>query len=418
MRIRVSKKVQIILFLIFYVSILFIWSYKQPFNSSPDEKMRFVMPKYIYDNRSLPRADDPTIVDEKYGHSYAGRPVLSYLISVICMDVASIFDTSEWTLLMAARFGSILCGLGFAIVCFLISDELFEEERNKWGFSIITCLWPQCAFMFTYVNCDALALFSVALIILFWLKGIKNDWDIKACAGIGIAIGIGMQSYYNMYGYVLISVLIFFWNQIKKNEKTNWKKVLSHGFLIAGIVILFAGWFFVRNAILYNGDFLGNRITLEMGNKYGVYGATPADQSYNAMNRFKTLSGIVMWIILTAKSFIGCFGYMSISLKWWMYAFYGSEILLCFVFALIKNKEHKNKMFSRCLVFASIITLLLDIYYNTLDYQPQGRYLLPALIPVTLLLTKGLKKLPRWIGSVCVVISIIFFLLIPVIYYP
>lgn len=416
MHVTYSKKTFVAAFLLLYMVILLFWSLSQSFDSSPDEKMRYVMPKYIYDNGTLPRADDPTIVDEKYGHSYAGRPVLSYLISVVCMDVVSVFDSSEWALLMAARFGSVLCGIGFAITCFLIADEMFEEERLKWAFVLMTCLWPQCAFMFTYVNCDALALFSVALIILFWIKGLKEKWSIRSCVGLGIAIGIGMQSYYNMYGFVLVSVILYFWSQINKNKKTDWKKILGHGLIIAGIVLALAGWFFVRNAILYDGDFLGNRITLEMGNKYGAYGATPSDQSYNAINRFKTVDGCVNWVLLSAKSFIGCFGYMSISLKWWMYAIYIIEIVVCLGAWILNEKEYKDNKLAISLLIASLITFALDVYYNTLDYQPQGRYLLPTLIPFTLLMIKGNAKIPRW-ATYPLIANVIIFLIIPFLLY-
>lgn len=401
-----NEKFLRILFILVFFIFLFLWAYRQPFNSSPDERMRYVMPKYIYDNGTLPRADDPTIVDEKYGHSYAGRPMLSYFISVFFMKICSFFYTSDFALLMAARMGSIACGIGFVIFIMKIADELFSTQSTRWLFIILTCLWPQGAFMFTYVNCDALALFSVAIIIYYWICGAKNNWNISSCVGLGIGLAMGIQSYYNMYGYVLCSAILFILYHILANHsEKKYREMFSKGFLIAGIVFVLAGWFFIRNAVLYDGDFLGNKITLEMGNTYGAYGARPMDQSANSLARLKTFDGIIRWILLTCRSFIGCFGYMSIPLKWWMYVIYCIEILIGLLGIIVLMKKIKNGVYTSkfgnfidfagssiltgCIIASCTLTLLLHIYYNTLDYQPQGRYLLPALIPFTFLLTIG-----------------------------
>ena len=41
-----------------------------------------------------------------------------------------------------------------------------------------------------------------------------------------------------------------------------------------------------------------------------------------------------------------------------------------------------------------LITVSLSIYYSyTWDYQPQGRYILPVLIPLMFLVTSGVQKL-------------------------
>ena len=432
-----NEKLLRILFILACFIILFIWAYKQPFNSSPDEKMRYVMPKYIYDNGTLPRADDPTIVDEKYGHSYAGRPMLSYFISVFFMKICALFSTSEFALLMAARMGSIACGVGFIFYVMKIADELFTERGTRWLFMILTCLWPQCAFMFTYVNCDSLALFSIAMLIYYWIRGAKTSWKISSCIGLGIGLAIGMQSYYNMYGYVLCSAVFFILYHIFADDsKEKYRKMFAKGFLIALIVFALAGWFFIRNAILYDGDFLGNKITLQMGNTYGAYGARPMDQSANSLARLRTAEGIIRWILLSCRSFIGCFGYMSISLKWWMYVIYCVEILagltgIIFLFKKTKaatsdtvNTFSGYSLWSGCLAASCLLTLLLDIYYTTLDYQPQGRYLLPALIPFTYLLTLGIEHLPqKWIKNrsryirILISLNCLIFILLPILLY-
>lgn len=438
---RTNDKILRTIFVIGFFVLLFIWAYKQPFNSSPDERMRYVMPKYIYDTETLPRADDPTIVDEKYGHSYAGRPMLSYFISVFFMKICSFFSTSDFALLMAARMGSIACGIGFIIFVMKISDELFSNIHTRWFFIILTALWPQCAFMFTYVNCDSLALFSIAMIIYYWIRGTKSNWNIPSCIGLGIALATGIQSYYNMYGYVFFSAVLFILYFIfTDHSPLKYKTMFLKGSLIFSIVFILAGWFFIRNAILYDGDFLGNKITLEMGNTYGAYGARPMDQSANSLARLRTFDGVIRWILLTCRSFIGCFGYMSIPLKWWMYVVYCVEISIgiwgvAMIIQKLKLRSAKpdtektgyftgRPIFIGCLTASCIITLLLDIYYTTLDYQPQGRYLLPTLIPFVCVITLGTEFLQKNIfkknSNICKIIPCInglIFVLIPFLFY-
>ena len=440
-KLLIDEKLLRLLFILGCFIILFLWAYRQPFNSSPDERMRYVMPKYIYEHGTLPRADDPTIVDEKYGHSYAGRPMLAYFISVFFMKICSIFSASEFSLLMAARFGSIVCGIGYIFFVMKLSDELFRTKISRWMFIILTCLWPQCAFMFTYVNCDALALFSISMILFYWVRGAKTGWNLTSCIGLGIGLSIGMQSYYNMYGYVLCSAVFFILYHIfTKSSKKKYQKLFSKGGLIASIVFLLAGWFFIRNAILYNWDFLGNRITFEMGNQYGAYGARPMDQSANSLAKLRSVDGIIRWILLSCRSFIGCFGYMSIPLKGWMYLIYCLEILLGFVGLLFFCKKRKGgnntsffstveqfpgySLWIGCILTSCVITLLLDIYYTTFDYQPQGRYLLPALIPFTYMLTIGLNTLSDFIHTskikayrIIFLLNGIIFLLLPLLFY-
>ena len=275
--------------------------------------------------------------------------------------------------------------------------------------------------MFTYVNSDSLALFSIAMIIYYWLKGIENKWQTSYCIKLAISLAIAMLSYYNLYGYILCSALLFLQYYRKVDFSINkYKKMLTKGFMIMGIVFVLAGWFFIRNAILYNGDFIGNRITTEIGNHYGILGYRPIDRAANSAALLKTFPGFIRWFLLTGRSFIGCFGYMTIPLFSWMYIIY---IVECFIgiglnllskyYTTKKEVVKIPQLLSVQLLYASIITLLLSIYYSFSDYQPQGRYILPILLPFTLLVVKGFEKQENKIVSslICVINSILFILL-------
>ena len=110
--------------LVFYTA----WMLVQPYAAPPDENMRYDIPMYIYKYGVLPRGDDPALINNAWGLSYAFFPILSYMISAIFMKVAAVFSTEPVVLLMAARSVSLLCGVGTAFMSLKIGRKLFGEK--------------------------------------------------------------------------------------------------------------------------------------------------------------------------------------------------------------------------------------------------------------------------------------------------
>ena len=86
-----------------------------------------------------------------------------------------------------------------------------------------------------------------------WILGLESNWKTKHCILLGLAIRFCALTYYNAYGYILCSIILCLVSATsnKMKAKDVWQKILVVGL----IAITFAGWWFVRNAILYNGDF-------------------------------------------------------------------------------------------------------------------------------------------------------------------
>ena len=101
---------------------------------------------------------------------------------------------------------------------------------------------------------------------------------------------------------------------------------------------------------------------------------------------------------------MGTFGAMSILLKKFMYvilsavcAVGGGGILLHIRSAFGKNTNARQKRL-RCFQWIMLISMVfpiaLSIYYSYYsDFQPQGRYVLPLLIPLMYFVTLGIGKL-------------------------
>ena len=62
-KMKENKKILITLFLICIFCYYLTWTISQPFNSCPDEGMKWDICKYIYENNKLPHGEDEAIYD-------------------------------------------------------------------------------------------------------------------------------------------------------------------------------------------------------------------------------------------------------------------------------------------------------------------------------------------------------------------
>ena len=97
------KKIIMTIFLIGLFCYYLIWTVSQPYNSCPDEKMKWDICKYIAENNSIPDGRDESIRDSIWGISYAFQPILTYMICAVFVKIASIFTTQQFALVVAAR---------------------------------------------------------------------------------------------------------------------------------------------------------------------------------------------------------------------------------------------------------------------------------------------------------------------------
>ncbi len=397
------KSAIIAIFLVCLFCYYFIWTISQPFNSCPDEGMKWDICKYIFENNKLPKGDEQTIRNPIWGISYAFQPILTYMICTVFMKVASIFTINQFLLVVAARLVSTLSMTLSIYFVIKISDKLFKDkEIYKILFVVFIAFQPITAFLASYINNDSTAVLATTMIIYLWILGLESNWKTKHCVLLGLAIGFCALTYYNAYGYILCSIILCLISVTsnKMKAKDIWKKILIVGL----IAIAFAGWWFVRNAILYNGDFLGINAQNECGDKYALHDYKPSTR-LTLQKEGKSLIYMIVekeWLNTTAVSFIGVFGYHTIMMSTKIYYCYlaiwvigAIGCLINFKELFIYKKEEKNKYLLNYIFVASIIIpILLSMYYSyASDYQPQGRYIMGIIVPFTYFLVKGIETL-------------------------
>lgn len=391
----------------------FIWSISKDLNYGPDELMRYQIPEYIFNNGALPNGNDLELNNDLWGFSYAYYPnFIGPIFSAFFMKIISMFTMNQFALLVAARFTSVLSGMITIIFLLKICRRLFSEE-TKWTVTVLISMIPQFVFLASYVNNDIICICGSAVICYAWVCGLQDGWNYKNAAILSVGIIIDTLSYYNSYGWILCSIFVFILSYIlQSKEKKDYRTMFKIGLFIAGIVLVAAAGFFIRNAVVYQGDFLGMKSLNMSSEKYAVDWLKPSNRNI-AINKGMSLLEMLeskewtgySWGSLTLKSFIGVLGGMSVFLPEWIYTVYYILMVVCGIgflgqvvaWSISKTKfclgnAQKTLIFYGAVFVSFCIPIGLSLYYSfSVDYQAQGRYCYPMVIALAVMLGTGIE---------------------------
>lgn len=415
----------------------------QTYGDPPDEINRFKVVSYICRYGTLPHGADPEVLLAGYGASYAFQPILTYIIQGFLLRFLCLFTDNGYMLLLAARMVNVVFGVLMAYFVRKIAKEAWINPYIQWTFTLLVVFLPQNIFIHSYVNTDSMAMLSVAIIFYVLLRAQRVGFDRRGCLLLSVGIILCAMSYYNAYGMILAAILLFAGNYIHLDRGVwvEWKPLLRKGFYISLIVMLGIGWWFARNAVLYNGDIIAMNARRECA-------ILTATEEFNPLTRFtyqnggKSLGEMLFdtgYMTLLRDSFIAMFGPMLIPTHGLIYIYYKRLWIITCAAALLPVKKievvfrkaregrkqgdkapsgmnereynvygeregwkggRKGKaFFYLCMALFCAITIGLSIYYSyTWEYQPQGRYILPVLIPFMYLVTVGIRKI-CWLGN-------------------
>ena len=395
------EKISVIMILLLTLVSMSIFVFLQPFGDGPDEINRYKVVSYIETYGHIPKGDEPQIIIDGYGASYAFQPILTYMIEGFLLKILSPLSLSFDRKLIIARYVNVIFGLIGAFFTIKLSKLIFDDEQAAYLFSLSVILLPQNIFIYTYVNTDGLGLMSVIIMIYAIIRGYRYDFDRSSLIALAVSISLCLLSYYNCYGYILMAFIAFI-QYFAVNM--SYKQMFAKGLPIALSVLVLSGWWFIRNCILYGGDIFalnarrecaqatGNILWLEnMANTYQAQGYSLYEMV------FETDYYTLVW-----KSFIAMFGPMAIPTHHYVYMGFKYLAVICLLSLLIpirskimdSLKGSYRYIIWSVLIAGMIIPVILALYYSyTWDFQPQGRYYLPCLIPLAMILCSGMNKL-------------------------
>ncbi len=400
-----------------------VWALTIPYNHAPDEADRFIIVDYLVRHRTLPSGLDPETRIPLWGTSYAFQPMLGAIGGAILATITAAFGGDRIAQVTAARFVSVMCGMGTAAVCVALGRHFFGRPWRML-FPVMIGALPQFVFISSYINNDSLAVFASALVILAWVRGLQEGWTVRNASFLGGALAICSLSYVNSYGYLLLTVVLcvveraMAW-RTASDKSAFWRMTGVAVGVVSAVWVVLASWWFIRNGLLYDGDILGLTTSGRMIEQYGAPHVQP-DVIAGAARRTSVMAMVLgrWWLILTVASFIGMFGYAAQQLPLASYGAYLLTWLIAGVSCLVLLVRWMMRMLLRrptaqveptvlqgitggrrflllgCFVVAMAIPWALSLYRSwTQDFQPQGRYVMPMLIPFMFFVVWGIGSI-------------------------
>ncbi|MBI4498001.1 MAG: hypothetical protein HY689_08900 [Chloroflexi bacterium] len=344
---------------------------------------------------------DRAVADLRYE---SHQPPLYYLLAT---PVA--FATASWPLADQVR-ALRLFSLAWSLVLLLIAAALVrrlvpESPGLALAVPAFIAVIPQHTAIAAAVNNDVLAevIFSLVLLALAHriARGVatppRSLLDrLAGPVGLGVLLGLALLTKATVYAAALLIPLgILIAPEGGGGGHSRVRSLLGQMLVVYAVALLVAGWWFVRNALVYGSlDLTG------LGRHDAVVVGQPRSGPL-------TLAFVQDFVLITFRSFWVQLGWMGVPAEGWVYVLLSSLTalatvgLLLFLARSARQAGVLSTGLGRALGLASLAVLLVAFQmagYNLQFFQPQGRYLFPAIIPIALLLLLGLREVsaPRY----------------------
>ncbi|MBR0163830.1 MAG: hypothetical protein IJQ12_04065 [Lachnospiraceae bacterium] len=393
-------------YLVFFFVIATSLAVLQPLTSThpllpepPDEYARFQIPLFICKNGFLPTGLEPEM-QAFYAGLYAMRPSLPSVIMGFLMRLMTSFSLPEEGLLLTARMVNVASGLVTAVFLYLFAQRRFRNPSYVWLFCIATLFLPQHLFVYTYVNNDGMCMTSVVVMCYAMYAIAQEGFSYRRSLALGTGWIMCLLTYYNAYGFVMMTGMAFIGFFFEKGHggvrRFRGDLFLRYGVFAILLTCAGAGWWFVRSFFVLDGDLFAMRVTQAMHDPI----ATQLIHEGNGVLQAIGLMAARGAFRIVAASLIAVYGSMHMVASIWYYVIYGCLVLMFAVAALwylirYAGKEPpRQKILAAALSVACLITVALWLYYCLhIDYQPQGRYILPVIIPFYAAAVSGMQRI-------------------------
>jgi 4-amino-4-deoxy-L-arabinose transferase-like glycosyltransferase len=377
---------------------LTFWSFVVPIFETPDEPDHWQYARFVNQNHCLP----------VYGSSFveANSPPLYYLlIAPLAVrtelppisyrqehgDFSLAFpprhfrnatgDFRRYWPIREARLLTVLMSVLSVAFCYLAGLEASGKHLTGLLVGGLVAFWPQFTFRGMSVSNDALVATLSAITIYLVVRLIRRgfSWTVGTLAAIAIS-GAFLSKVNACFLPVPFMIALL-------SERATRRRRFIRLVALGAIMLLIVAPWMIRNQHLY-GDPLAQKAMLTVVSQY--VRINPLSSEYF----------LIRFPLLLTISSIGDFGWMNLLLPMWAYLLYASALALgalCCIKAVIRHCIAPR--LSLVLITTFILNLVVVIYINLTFEQPQGRYMLPSVPAVALLVGLGLESVKRWSAS-------------------
>ncbi|MCW3055208.1 MAG: 4-amino-4-deoxy-L-arabinose transferase and related glycosyltransferase of family [Chthonomonadales bacterium] len=365
---------------------------KTGFQNAPDEAAHVVFVRSVA-SLHLPTHDHPTPFSHTpmpNGYEWH-QPPLYYLLAAPFLLLGE----------QGIRLFSILCGLFALLLIHRTARLLFPSDRVLALLAVgIAALTPTHIAITSTVNNDVLleVCFSASLFLL--IGALLNGFTQRSALWLGLTLGAAILT--KATGLLLLPVfgfaLLLMWR-----SGGSLKELLRNAGMTLGIALLISGWWFVRNQMLYGQPMPLRLFAAEFGGT--VQAAAVADKA-GGWGAYYQLAGL--W---TFFSFWAVYGTAKSSLDG-RPVFLPQEIYLmlvlpclCATAGMVRVHLQRKTLFitsqlqSLWVCFLTIALVGMSyLAFISKYFQMQGRYLFPAMLPITLVFAMSFRGLfpERW----------------------
>ncbi|MCA9932449.1 MAG: phospholipid carrier-dependent glycosyltransferase [Anaerolineales bacterium] len=281
-----------------------------------------------------------------------------------------------------ARALNVLIGAGVVWLTWAIARAIWQERPYlAVGAAAFVAFNPMFNFMAGAINNDIIAALGGAAVTLGCVRLLRDERGLSWRWGIilGALFGMALLSKFNLAAIALTIEVDVTWVAWRKKQ---WRQWWQANIAIAVTTLLVAGWWFVRNQILY-GEPTGVERLTEL---WGV--RDPADSWGVAIFELP-----YVW-----TSLWGRFGYGQVPLPqaiydglWWFALFATAGLAL----PLLRRRPDLREAGFPLALLALNVALFFGVIFNYLLISPagpMGRFFFPALPSLAILLFFGLSQ--------------------------
>ncbi|HID61481.1 MAG TPA: DUF2142 domain-containing protein [Anaerolineae bacterium] len=432
-----------ILILVAHLALGVLYSVAVPIWEAHDEWGHYAFVRYLATKRAFPPPGTKLV--ERYDESV--QPPLYYILGALATFWINTNDGLEPAINPYATTGDGTGGVNFAVhrwevesfpyrgtvlaihvtrlvsvllstlvvwTTYLIGRSLFPaREEIALGAMAINAFWPQFLFMGSVVNNDIMVTAFASLVLFFLLRIVIHETGFRDWLALGLCLAGAFASKRNalsLFPLILVGLSIPAIRELKKiSAPLRW--------IIVALSVLSAAlaWWLFQNVILPLPYFGAYAKTLSQARAFLKSSIIAEQLNWHSFLDTLQYAFLTFWAV---------FGWGNIGIEPWIYDLVACVCLLAGLGLLFSLGRRARPQARRGLVilvadvfFVTALPMYISLYKGRMFLMP-GRYILPAISAVSVLLGAGLAgpvpaRVARTLMAVVAAIMFAFALLVP-----
>ena len=402
-----SQRLNCFLIFLIFLGYFATTAYYLPTGAGPDYPLSRLSADFYLQNGRLATypEDEKSMAFSDFGNSRLLRPPLAFATAAAISKARGTTIKHKHERYYSYRLANAFFGAVTIVAIYATLYLLLGSVMNALFGSILVGLMPQFTFIASYLNDDGAAIAAVSILVLTMLRIVKLGATYSNCIYFALAVGLTVIT--KKAGWVFLpTAVLFYLGFILRFNHDFFKKhiMMVLAFIFAG------GWWLIFNMFQYGWD---DPLLSKV-----IHDAAWKNTKFD-LNQFGFLAeqGVGVRALVfhnhaefwpaTHKAVVGQLDWLALKVGPLQYNYYLIFFIgvIANIFILTYNilvSKFSNKMawFEVLLYIGILGQLFAFIWTNvTNDIQIQGKYILPVILPITILSLSFYSKLFKLLTS-------------------